>query len=282
MIETTNKAGFQPGTMAKVKTSSGWVPARFVREVSYLPGRWETNGRTRVHWIFRNLSTGREVEIKSREKIAVTSPRNDSVAQRRLTTPSQEKPMSTNPKTITQLAAQVQPAADFTKQTPTSGVSVSSLLASGVNTEWMELQLGLGKKITELPALWAELQAKIKASTPPAAPAVAPHLTKEQSDATKKTIQTAPVSTTPKNFASIEEELAYYRAENERLKKSAPVRRSEIGFKVSEKGAVSVYGVGRFPVTLYAEQWERVLAKSADLVAFMKANHSKLSFKDAE
>jgi hypothetical protein len=50
-------------------------------------------------------------------------------------------------------------------------------------------------------------------------------------------------------------------------------------FRVSEKGAVSVYGMGRFPVTLYAEQWERLLSQGDELRAFIAANKSGLKVK---
>lgn len=53
-----------------------------------------------------------------------------------------------------------------------------------------------------------------------------------------------------------------------------------LSFKVSEKGAVSVYGMGRFPVTLYAEQWERLLNVTDDLKQFITANQSRLSKKE--
>lgn len=53
-----------------------------------------------------------------------------------------------------------------------------------------------------------------------------------------------------------------------------------LSFKVSEKGGVSVYGLqARFPVTLYGEQWERLIAQMDELKAFMVANKSKLSTK---
>jgi hypothetical protein len=52
-----------------------------------------------------------------------------------------------------------------------------------------------------------------------------------------------------------------------------------ISFKVSEKGAVSVYGLGRFPVTLYVEQWTKLLSSIDDLKAFIEANRSKLKTK---
>ena len=52
-----------------------------------------------------------------------------------------------------------------------------------------------------------------------------------------------------------------------------------ISFKVSEKGAVSVYGLGRFPVTLYLEQWTKLLSHADDLKAFIEANRSKLKIK---
>ena len=51
-------------------------------------------------------------------------------------------------------------------------------------------------------------------------------------------------------------------------------------FKVGEKGGVSVYGLGRFPVTLYYEQWVRLLDKVPDLKNFLEANKSKLKLKE--
>ena len=73
-------------------------------------------------------------------------------------------------------------------------------------------------------------------------------------------------------------ELEKLRKENEDLKakKGKPVG---LSFKVSEKGAVSVYGVGRFPVTLYKSQWEELLAKKDELVAFIQENNDKLKTK---
>ena len=53
-----------------------------------------------------------------------------------------------------------------------------------------------------------------------------------------------------------------------------------LSFKVSEKGAVSVYGLGRFPVTLYFEQWIKLLSHIDELRTFMEANKSKLKLKE--
>ncbi len=53
-------------------------------------------------------------------------------------------------------------------------------------------------------------------------------------------------------------------------------------FKVSEKGAVSVYGLGRFPVTLYYEQWARLLDAAPDLKKFLETNKSKLKLKGSD
>jgi len=53
------------------------------------------------------------------------------------------------------------------------------------------------------------------------------------------------------------------------------------GMKVSEKGALSVYGLGRFPVTLYASQWETLFAKTDEIKKFMESNRSLLKSKDA-
>ena len=57
---------------------------------------------------------------------------------------------------------------------------------------------------------------------------------------------------------NVNEELERLRAENERLKQQS-TKAGTLSFRVSEKGAVSVYGLGRFPVTLYKEQWGRLL-----------------------
>ena len=51
-------------------------------------------------------------------------------------------------------------------------------------------------------------------------------------------------------------------------------------FRVSEKGGVSVYGLGRFPVTLYYEQWQRLLGAADELRSFLEENKSKLKLKD--
>jgi hypothetical protein len=72
-------------------------------------------------------------------------------------------------------------------------------------------------------------------------------------------------------------ELERLRAENERLKKG---RGGKLAMKVSEKGALSVYGMGRFPVTLYKEQWLRLLAMGDDIKAFIDANQDALKSKE--
>jgi ribosome-interacting GTPase 1 len=75
-----------------------------------------------------------------------------------------------------------------------------------------------------------------------------------------------------------EEELARLRAENESLKKKKGG--GELSFKVSQKGAVSVYGMGRFPVTLYKEQWLRLLDRKDDILEFIKENEDSLTTKE--
>ena len=76
----------------------------------------------------------------------------------------------------------------------------------------------------------------------------------------------------------MEEELERLRTENEALKK-----RSEKGLslKVSQKGGVSVYGLGRFPVTLYKEQWEKLLDMKDDILSFIQENEAQLKTKDS-
>lgn len=72
-------------------------------------------------------------------------------------------------------------------------------------------------------------------------------------------------------------EIERLKAENEALKKPA---RGTLSMKVSEKGALSVYGMGRFPVTLYKEQWLKLLGIAEDIKAFIKENDDRLKTKE--
>jgi len=72
-------------------------------------------------------------------------------------------------------------------------------------------------------------------------------------------------------------ELERLRGENAALKRGAS---TGVRMKVSEKGAVSIYGMGRFPVTLYKEQWLKLLDMSADIRAFIAANQARLKSKE--
>jgi hypothetical protein len=72
-------------------------------------------------------------------------------------------------------------------------------------------------------------------------------------------------------------ELERLKAENEALK-AKTTRATSI--RVSEKGGVSVYGLGRFPVTLYKEQWLKLLDLAEDLKVFIAENEGKLKTKD--
>jgi len=65
-------------------------------------------------------------------------------------------------------------------------------------------------------------------------------------------------------------------------KQTGSKRSGRLEFKVSEKGGVSVYGLGRFPVTLYYEQWTRLLETSDSLRTFLEENKAKLKLKGAE
>ena len=76
--------------------------------------------------------------------------------------------------------------------------------------------------------------------------------------------------------AELQAELARLRAENELLKR----QRGQMALKVSEKGALSVYGLGRFPVTLYREQWEKLLAMADEIRRFIQQNDHSLKKKE--
>jgi hypothetical protein len=77
----------------------------------------------------------------------------------------------------------------------------------------------------------------------------------------------------------LQAELERLRAENEALKKTSS---KGLSLRVSEKGGLSVYGLGRFPVTLYKEQWTKLLDMADDIRAFIKANEASLKAKDAK
>jgi hypothetical protein len=74
------------------------------------------------------------------------------------------------------------------------------------------------------------------------------------------------------------------KAELERLKSENAALKARgskgVSMKVSEKGGVSVYGLGRFPVTLYMEQWLKLLDLAEDLRAFIKENEARLKKKE--
>lgn len=71
-------------------------------------------------------------------------------------------------------------------------------------------------------------------------------------------------------------ELDRLKAENERLRNQ---RSRSVSLKVSEKGGVSVYGLGRFPVTLYKEQWTKLLGMADEIRTFMAEHESELKTK---
>ena len=71
-------------------------------------------------------------------------------------------------------------------------------------------------------------------------------------------------------------ELERLKGENERLKMQ---RGRGVSLKVSEKGGVSVYGLGRFPVTLYKEQWTKLLEMADEIRAFIRENEGRLKSK---
>jgi hypothetical protein len=89
--------------------------------------------------------------------------------------------------------------------------------------------------------------------------------------------QEFPGAITMASDEELKAELDKLRAENAALKKTSA---RGLSLKVSEKGALSVYGLGRFPVTLYKEQWKKLLDMTDDIRAFIAANDAQLKSKD--
>jgi hypothetical protein len=78
---------------------------------------------------------------------------------------------------------------------------------------------------------------------------------------------------------TVEQRLARLEAENKALKEQVDRKPGELRLKISEKGGLSVYGLGRFPVTLYKEQWNRLLEHVDEIKAFLKDNDQQLKAK---
>jgi len=79
---------------------------------------------------------------------------------------------------------------------------------------------------------------------------------------------------------SAEQKLARLEAENRALKEQIDKRKpGELRLKISEKGGLSVYGLGRFPVTLYKEQWARLLNRVDEIKQFLQDHDQELKAK---
>jgi len=76
--------------------------------------------------------------------------------------------------------------------------------------------------------------------------------------------------------AALLAEIERLKADNARLQ----AKRSTVSFKVSSKGGLSVYGLGRFPVTLYRSQWERLNTAMPQVMAYIEANAAALKVKE--
>ncbi len=72
------------------------------------------------------------------------------------------------------------------------------------------------------------------------------------------------------------------KARVQELEKQTQRKRGSLDFKVSEKGGMSVYGLGRFPVTLYYEQWIRLLDQTDQIREFLEANKAGMKMKHTE
>ncbi len=97
----------------------------------------------------------------------------------------------------------------------------------------------------------------------------------------RRRVKEATTSTTAngQEDSDILAQLAALRAENEQLK-ALTVKHYNMSLKVSEKGGLSVYGLGRWPITLYKDQWKGLLDGAEKIRAFIEANEDRLSVKN--
>jgi hypothetical protein len=86
----------------------------------------------------------------------------------------------------------------------------------------------------------------------------------------------APVKGIPMTDEELRAEISRLQAENDRLKDQ---RQGRVSLKVSGKGGVSLYGLGRFPVTLYKEQWAKLLDMADEIRAFLREHDAELKTK---
>lgn len=78
-----------------------------------------------------------------------------------------------------------------------------------------------------------------------------------------------------KQVETLEQKVERLERENDNLRRNVT-----LGIKVGNKGGVSVYGLGRFPLTLYASQWEKLFEKKDAICEFIKVNHDRLAKKE--
>lgn len=105
---------------------------------------------------------------------------------------------------------------------------------------------------------------------------LAAEYTSEALEEARKTLHTHSRSRYMSTEAEMKAELERLRAENESLKARGS---RAVSMKVSEKGGLSVYGLGRFPVTLYQEQWLKLLDLADDIRTFIQKNEGQLKKK---
>ncbi len=179
---------------------------------------------------------------------------------------------------LTELAASIPPAAVV--GTSKTGVSLAEMKAKGITSTFIDIKSAEGMNLVQINAAWDALQkANVLAQTNKPTPAAVPaHLSKEQSDATKKSIVLPWQEKAKPENETIEQELERLRSENAKL--LAAKTTAKLGMKVSEKGAVSIYGLGKFPVTLYREQWTKLLAAAEEIKDFMADHADVLKVKE--
>ena len=79
---------------------------------------------------------------------------------------------------------------------------------------------------------------------------------------------------------TLQQEIDQLKAQNEAMKAKLASRSPSVSFKVTEKGGVSMYGLGRFPATLYLSQWQKLIKAMPDLEAYLEDNVDRLTTKD--
>lgn len=169
---------------------------------------------------------------------------------------------------------------------PAKGITLQDLVAQGIPEQFVRDAIREKVPMKDIPAEWSRSKknpANLPVSAQPKPATSNPPMSAEQMKAEIARLKGENTVMANPSASGISDadmaELLRLRSENAALRAKKALA-GNISVKRSEKGAVSVYGLGRFPVTLYAEQWDRLIAQIDKVKTFVNDNRSSLATKN--